>query len=595
MSYRAPLREMRFMLRELAGVGAVCGKPPFEEASLELVPAILEEAAKLAENVLAPLNAAGEAEPPEIVDGQVRETPGFAGAYRKFAEGGWSSCAANPRFGGMGLPPSINFALAEMWAGANLSFSICPMLSQGAIEALELHGNSGLQARYLEPMISGRWTGTMNLTEPQAGSDLGAIRTRAVPEAGHHRIFGQKIFISWGDHAMAENIIHFVLARIEGAPGGVHGISLFLVPKFLPAADGSPGERNDVRPIALEHKLGIHGSPTCAMAYGEEGRGAIGYVVGTENKGLAHMFTMMNSARLHVGLEAVGLCELACQKAAGYAAERVQGRPPGRTDGSIIHHPDVARMVLLMRSLTSAGRAICYTAAGALDRSLAGASQDRARFELLVPIAKAWSTETAQEVASMCMQVHGGMGYVEETGAARIVRDARITTIYEGTTAIQANDFTGRKLSRDGGGELSRLLREAEATCESATCETAAGATGLGAAAELVRAGLRQTEEAMAWLLRQDDQTRAGAAVNFLMGCGYAIGGWLLLKAALAEAAATETATTEPDFPFHPSRSQLCQFYTAQALPRARAHFEAATGAFQPGQPGQWLAGLASP
>ncbi len=588
MGYRAPLREMRFMLRELAGVGAVCGKPPFEEASPELVPAILEEAAKLAENVLAPLNAAGEAEPPKLVDGQVRETPGFAQAYRKFAGGGWSSCAANPRFGGMGLPPSINFALAEMWSGANLSFSICPMLSQGAIEALELHGDGELQARYLEPMISGRWTGTMNLTEPQAGSDLGAIRTRAVPEAGHYRIFGQKIFISWGDHAMAENIIHFVLARIEGAPAGVHGISLFLVPKFLPAADGSPGERNDVRPIGLEHKLGIHGSPTCAMAYGGEGRGAIGYLVGTENKGLPHMFTMMNSARLHVGLEAVGLCELACQKAIGYATERVQGRPPGRGDGSIIHHPDVARMVLLMRSLTSAGRAICYAAAGALDRSLAGAPgrfSDRARFELLVPIAKAWSTETAQEVASMCMQVHGGMGYVEETGAARIARDARITTIYEGTTAIQANDFTGRKLSRDGGEELSRLLREADATCDNA-----AGATGLGAPAESVRSSIRQTEEAMVWLLRQDEQTRAGAAVNFLMGCGYAIGGWLLLKAALAG-----EATTEPDSPPRPSRIQLCRFYTAQALPRARAHFDAASGAFQPGQPGQWLAGSPRP
>jgi len=588
MAYRAPLREMRFMLRELAGVDAVCGKAPFEEASPELVPAILEEAARLAENVLAPLNAAGEAEPPKIVDGQVRETPGFAGAYRKFAEGGWNSCAANPRFGGMGLPPSINFALSEMWSAANLSFSICPMLSQAAIEALELHGSDELQARYLEPMISGRWTGTMNLTEPQAGSDLGAIRTRAVPEAGHYRLFGQKIFISWGDHAMAENIIHFVLARMEGAPGGVHGISLFLVPKFLPAADGSPGERNDVRPIALEHKLGIHGSPTCVMAYGEEGRGAIGYLVGTENRGLLHMFTMMNSARLQVGIEAVGLCELACQKAIGYAAERVQGRPPGRGDGSIIHHPDVARMVLLMRSLTSAGRAMCYAAAGALDQSLAGPARSfsgRARFELLVPIAKAWSTETAQEVASMCMQVHGGMGYVEETGAARIVRDARITTIYEGTTAIQANDFTGRKLSRDGGEELSRLLREAEATCESA-----AGSTKLGVAAASVRASLGQTEEAMIWLLRQNDQTRAGAAVNFLMGCGYAIGGWLLLKAALAAEAATEQ-----DPQFHRSRIQLCHFFTAQALPRARAHFDAASGPFQSGQPEQWLADLARP
>lgn len=572
MTYRAPLKEMLFCLREVAGLDEVCGKPPFEEASPELVASILEEAARLAENVLAPLNGAGETDPPRIVDGQVNEPAGFAEAYRQFAAGGWSACSASPRFGGMGLPHAINAAASEMWAAANHSFSICPILSMGAVEALEQHGDAGLKARFLEKMISGQWTGTMNLTESQAGSDLAAIRSRAVPEGDHYRIFGQKIFISWGDHAMAENIIHMVLARIEGAPAGVHGISMFLVPKFLPDDDDTPCERNDLRPIALEHKLGIHGSPTCAMSYGDDGEGAIGYLVGEENKGLAGMFTMMNSARLHVGLEAVGLSELACQKAIAFAAERVQGRPPGRRDGAIIHHPDVRRMVMLMKSMTEAARAICYATAAATDRSLAGNAGARDRAELLIPVAKGWSTETAQEVASMCMQIHGGMGYVEETGAAQIVRDARITTIYEGTTAIQANDFIGRKMQRDGGAELSRLLQEA-----GETCALAAKSERLAPTAATIRTVVQEAAELLQWLLRESDETRAAAAVNFLTGCGTLIGAWLMLKSALGAEAAMEE-----DSEFHQDRIRICNFFAAHVLPRATAQFRAARAAALP-------------
>ena len=576
MTYRAPLKEMRFLLRELAQVDEVCGAAPFEDASPELVPAILDEAAKLAENVLAPLNGAGEADPPRIVEGQVRETAGFADAYRQFAAGGWNACSANPRFGGMGLPGAINCAVSEMWAAANLSFSICPMLSMGAAEALESHGSEELRSRFMENLVSGQWTGTMNLTEPQAGSDLGAIRSRAVTEGDHYRIFGQKIFISWGDHGMAENIIHLVLARIEGAPAGVRGISMFLVPKFLSGDDNASGERNDVGPIALERKMGIHGSATCVMAYGEKGEGAVGWLVGEENKGLAYMFTMMNNARLQVGLEGVGVSELACQKAVAFAAERVQGRPLGRGDGTIIHHPDVRRMIMLMKSMTGAARAICYAAAGAMDRARTGAADADARAALLIPVAKAWSTEIAQEVASMCLQIHGGMGYVEETGVAQIVRDARITTIYEGTTAIQANDFIGRKVQRDGGAELSRLLREA-----GETCAAAANSKPLAAAAGAVRDSLRDAGEALRWLLRQSDETRAAAAFNFLMGCGTLIGAWLLLKSALAAAAAMEQ-----DPRFHQSRIRICDFFAAQALPRAGAFFGAAR---QASPPDQWL------
>ncbi|MXZ32298.1 MAG: acyl-CoA dehydrogenase, partial [Gammaproteobacteria bacterium] len=514
------------------------------------------------------------------VDGQVRETAGFAEAYRQFAEGGWSACSANPRFGGMGLPHAINSAASEMWAAANLSFSICPILSMAAIETLESHGEAELQEKFLENMVSGRWTGTMNLTEPQAGSDLAGVRTRAVPEGDHYRIFGQKIFISWGDHEMAENIVHLVLARIEGAPEDVQGISLFLVPKYVPGEDNTPGERNDLGPIALEKKMGIHGSATCAMVYGEEGKGAAGWLIGEESKGLSYMFTMMNSARLHVGLEGVGLSELATQKAVAFAAERVQGRPLGRRDGAIIHHPDVRRMVMFMKSMTEAARAISYTAAGALDRSMTGEDGARARYELLIPVAKGWNTEVAQDVASLCMQVHGGMGYVEETGAAQIVRDARIMTIYEGTTAIHANDFIGRKTQRDGGAELSRLLLEA-----GETCALAAKSDRLANAAVFVGASVSHAQELTQWLLKEGDETRAAAAVNFLMGCGTLIGAWLLLKSALAAEAAMEQ-----DPHFHQSRIRICNFYAAQVLPRAEACFSAARRA---SLPDQWLTDMA--
>jgi len=393
---------------------------------------------------------------------------------------------------------------------------------------------------------------------------------------GLYRIKGQKIFISYGDHDWTDNIVHMVLARTPDAPGGIRGVSLFIVPKILVNEDGSLGARNDLRPVGLEHKLGIHASPTCVMAYGE-GDGALGLLVGEENRGIQYMFTMMNNARLHVGLEAVGLAEAACQKAVDFASGRVQGRPPGRSDGTIIHHPDVGRMILLMKSITEAARGICYATAGAIDQAAAGVEGARARSELLVPLAKGWSTELCQEVASMCLQIHGGMGYVEETGVAQLVRDARITTIYEGTTAIQANDFIGRKTHRDGGAELSRLLHEI-----GETCVPAERSGQIAEAGAVIGASRREAEQALAWLLRESDSTRCAAAVNFLMGCGTLVGGWLLLKSALAAAAALERG--QCDAGFQRSRIDLCSFYAAHMLPRADALFRAACNASPPGQ-----------
>ncbi|MBI3936883.1 MAG: acyl-CoA dehydrogenase, partial [Betaproteobacteria bacterium] len=444
-TYTAPLADMRFVIKELVGLDRIAALPGCEEASAEVVDAVLEEAGKFASEVLAPLNPIGDREGARLENGRVFAPPGFKEAYRKFIEGGWNGLSGRPEHGGQGLPHLVATPVAEMWNSANLAFCLCPMLTSGVLEALRLHGSAEQQSRYLPKLTSGEWCGTMNLTEPQAGSDLSAVRTRAIPEGDHYRIHGTKIFITWGEHDLAENIAHLVLARTPGAPEGVKGISLFIAPKFLVNPDGSPGERNDIRCVSIERKLGIHASPTCVLAYGD-GKGAIGHLVGEENHGLEYMFTMMNHARLAVGVEGVAIAERAHQQALAYAKTRVQGWEVGQRSGdrvTIIHHPDVRRMLLSMKAQTEAMRALAYAAAAALDQAKhqpdpAERRRQQALVDLLTPLVKGWCTEQAVEIASTGIQVHGGVGFVEETGAAQLLRDARITTIYEGTTGIQA-------------------------------------------------------------------------------------------------------------------------------------------------------------
>ncbi|MDW8468670.1 MAG: acyl-CoA dehydrogenase family protein, partial [Burkholderiales bacterium] len=454
---------MRFVLRELAGLAEVAELPGFGEATPDTVDAILEEAAKFASSVLDPLNQAGDREGSRWQEGRVATPRGFRDAYRKYVEGGWATLPFAPAWGGQGLPKLVATAVEEMIASANMSFSLCPLLTQGAIHALELCGSDAQKKLFLPKMVAGEWTGTMNLTEPQAGSDLALVRTRAVPAGDHYLISGQKIFITYGEHDLAENIVHLVLARTPNAPEGVKGISLFIVPKYLPRPDGTLGERNRVTCASIEHKLGIHASPTAVMVYDN----AIGYLVGEENKGLAYMFVMMNAARFSVGLEGVAIAERAFQRALAYARERLQGRDLAGAGGTvpIIRHPDVRRMLLLMKSQTEAMRALAYVVAAAMD--VAARHPDRAVRErkqafvdLMIPVVKGWCTETGIEIASLGVQVHGGMGYVEETGAAQHLRDARITAIYEGTTGIQANDLVGRKIARDGGRAAKAWLAE---------------------------------------------------------------------------------------------------------------------------------------
>src|SRR5215468_2970843 len=467
--YHAPLREMRFVLTELAGLEQVAKLPGFEEATPDLVMAILEEAGKFATEVLDPLNASGDREGAErLDDGTVRTPSGFKDAYKQYCANGWNGLTKDPDFGGQGLPQLVSTAVEEMWHAANMAFDLCPLLTQGAIEAIELCGTPEQKERYLPKMVSGEWTGTMNLTEAQAGSDLAAVRTRAVPQPdGSFKLFGQKIFITYGEHDYTDNIIHLVLARTPTAPEGVKGISLFIVPKFMVNADGSLGARNDVHCVSIEHKLGIHASPTAVLAYGDRG-GATGYLVGEENRGLEYMFIMMNQARFSVGLEGVGLAERAYQRAAAYAKERVQGRAVGEghaPGATILQHPDVRRMLLSMKAATEAMRALAYVTAAALDNARAHPDEEarkrhQAFVDLMIPIVKGWCTETAQEIAYTGVQVHGGMGFIEETGAAQHYRDARITTIYEGTTGIQANDLVGRKTARDAGAAAFAVIAE---------------------------------------------------------------------------------------------------------------------------------------
>jgi alkylation response protein AidB-like acyl-CoA dehydrogenase len=574
-TYRAPIRDIRFVINELAGLESLAALPGYEEVTAELAQAVLEEAAKIAGEVLAPLNKPGDEQGASLTEGGVKASEGFAAAYRQFVENGWNGLSGDPEYGGQGLPSLIMAATVEMWNAANMSFALCPLLTAGAMEAIKAHGTDELKRRFLPKLVSGEWSGTMNLTEPQAGSDLSAVRTRAVPEGGHYRITGQKIFITWGDHDMAENVVHLVLARLPDAPEGTRGISLFLVPKFLVGSDGSLAERNDVVCASIEHKLGIHASPTCVMSFGEK-EGAVGYLVGRENEGLPHMFTMMNEARQKVGLQGLGIAECAYQAARDYARERVQGRPVGRRSGdrvTIIHHPDVRRMLLTMKSQIEAMRALGYVLSADADfaHKHPDAAQRRrrqARVDLLTPVLKGWCTELGVEIASLGIQVFGGMGYVEETGAAQYLRDARIATIYEGTTGIQAGDLVGRKLTMDNGAAMAALIAEIrDVEGQLAGSDN----TDFPAIRESLAIGIRALEQATQWLLQtvgRDPDAALGASVNYMMLTGYVCGGWQMARAALA---ARARLTTGADEDFHRAKIATARFYAEQILPKANA------------------------
>jgi 3-(methylthio)propanoyl-CoA dehydrogenase len=572
--YTAPIRDMAFTLEAVAGLPELA-RYYGDNADSDLVAQVLEGAAKLAEDVLAPLNAPGDRTGSVLENGIVRTPPGFKEAYRAYVDGGWNGLPFSAEFGGQELPWLVTTAAQEMWQSASLAWTLGPLLTTGAVEALLAHGTAEQKRIYLPKLVAGEWMGTMNLTEPQAGSDVGALRTRAVREGDHYRITGQKIFITYGDHDWTDNVVHLVLARLPDAPAGSKGISLFLVPKFLVEADGRLGARNDLRVVSLEHKLGIHASPTCVMAYGDSG-GAIGYLIGKENEGLACMFTMMNNARLQVGLQGVAIAERAYQQARDYARNRVQSRELGGQSAAsvpIIRHPDVRRMLLTMRALTEASRALTYTAAAALDLSKhhpdpAERARHQARVDLLTPVVKAWSTDIGVEVASLGVQVHGGMGFIEETGAAQHYRDARITPIYEGTNGIQANDLVFRKLGRDRGAAARAFLDEIAASLPSlgavagdhgrALCDQlAAGHAALGNATTVI------LEQAVA-----DPRAAAAAAVPYLQLFGTVAGGYLTSRAAVAAASAlAESGDSE----FHRAKILTARFYADHILSRASA------------------------
>jgi acyl-CoA dehydrogenase len=540
MAYRAPIDDLLFAMRRAAGETGFAPGGLYADLDESTARATLEEAAKFAENALLPLDRAGDRAGLRLSDGEVTTAPGWRDAYRQWVEGGWNALAAGPAHGGMGLPLLLAAACTEIWNSANISFALCPLLGQGAIEAMEAHASEQLKSVYLPKMISGEWTATMNLTEPHAGSDLSQLRTRAERAGdGTYRVTGQKIFITYGEHDLAPNILHFVLARLPDAPAGTRGISLFLVPKFLPDADGNPGERNDLRCAGLERKLGIHAAPTCTMAYGDRG-GARAFLVGAENAGLACMFTMMNNARLSVGLQGVGLAEKATQAALAYARERLQGRAPngGPDPAPIIAHPDVARMLMTMKAHTAAARAICFVTAAALDRArrLEGAAAREAeeRAGLLTPLAKAYSTDIGVEVASLGIQVHGGMGFIEETGAAQILRDARITPIYEGTNGIQAIDLVTRKLRLSGGAAIWREIDDMRADIDVLAANASAVFANLATRAAAAVDALERATDFLFSLADPRGVEALAAATPYLRLFGLARGVTLLGAAALA-------------------------------------------------------------
>jgi len=571
--YQAPLKQMRFTIEHLVGFEDVKKLPHFDTVDADTVEAVLEEAAKFASGVLAPINWLGDQQGVSVVNDAVQVPAEFADAYTKFCEGGWPGIAGDPDFGGQGLPKTIAVACDEMWAASNVAFALCPELSQGAILAMDRHGTDELKATYLEKLISGQWAGTMCLTEPQAGSDLSSLTSRAEPKGDRYLITGQKIYITWGDHPMAENIIHLVLARLPDAPPGTKGISLFLVPKFKVNADGSIGEPNDNRPVSVEHKMGIHASPTCVLAFGDKG-GAEGFLVGKPNEGLAAMFTMMNYMRLGVGVQGVGLADRSYQKSVSYARERVQGRAPGEKGRvAIIRHPDVRRMLLTMRSLTQASRAVCYYTAACLDRANHGDDAEasafyQARADLLTPIAKAWCTEAALEATAHGIQVHGGMGYVEETGVAQFYRDARIAPIYEGTNAIQAIDLVGRKLLRDGGATVSAFVSDMRAV----DAPLANAGDALAVVRSALARGLDELVQSSTYILtaeKKDPELISAVAFNYLMLIGTVIGGWQLARGALV---AIEQLAAGGDKAFLEAQVVMARFYAEQVLPRCTGY-----------------------
>jgi alkylation response protein AidB-like acyl-CoA dehydrogenase len=581
MSYVAPLKDMLFVMNELAGLPQVNALPGCEDASPETVEAVLEENARFCSEVIAPLNAVGDKEPSSWKDGKVTTTRGFKEAFKAFGEAGWQGVQHPVEFGGQGLPKLVATPCIEMLNSANLSFALCPLLTDGAIEALMTAGTDQQKQTYLANFISGKWTGTMNLTEPQAGSDLALVRTRAVPQGdGTYKLFGTKIFITYGEHDMAENIVHLVLARTPDASEGVKGISLFIVPKFMINADGSPGARNDVHCVSIEHKLGIKASPTAVLQFGDHG-GALGTLVGEENRGLEYMFIMMNAARFAVGMQGIAVAERAYQKAVAYAKDRVQSRDLAGSSGAvtIIHQPDVRRMLMSMRSQTEAARALAYVTAAALDAAHYHPDESTRKanqvfYEYMVPVVKGWSTEMSIDVASTGVQVHGGMGFIEETGAAQYYRDARILTIYEGTTAIQANDLVGRKTARDGGATAKGIVAQVRKTEEElAAVGSGDHAADFAAIRKQLAAGSRALEDVVNYVasnMKSDIKGVFAGSVPYLKLAGIVLGGWQMARAALV--AERKLKTGEGDAAFYRTKIATARFYADHILSQASGY-----------------------
>ncbi len=574
MSYTAPLKDMLFDIEHLANIREIARLPGFEDAGLETAQAVLEECARFNQDVIAPLNVAGDRNPSSFKDGEVTTTAGFKEAFAQYVSGGWQGLQHPADFGGQGLPKTIGAACGEMLNSANMSFALCPLLSDGAIEALLTAGSDELKATYLEKLVSGQWTGTMNLTEPQAGSDLALVRSRAEPQPdGTYKVFGTKIFITYGEHDMAENIVHLVLARVSGAPEGVKGISLFVVPKFLLNADGSPGARNDVHCVSIEHKMGIKASPTAVLQYGDHG-GAVGYLVGQENRGLEYMFIMMNSARYAVGMQGIAIAERAYQHAVAYARERVQSRP---VDGSInasaaiIHHPDVKRMLMTMRAYTEGCRAMASVAAAAYDAAhhhpdADARKQNQAFYEFMVPLVKGYSTEMSLEVTSLGVQVHGGMGFIEETGAAQYYRDAKILTIYEGTTAIQANDLVGRKTARDGGQTAKAIAAQIEKTEAELAKSDSAAAKAVHKRLKAAREAFVEVVDFVAGQTKASPNAVFAGSVPYLMLAGNLVAGWQLARSLIV---AQDQASHNVDVDFMQAKIATARFYAEHILAKA--------------------------
>ncbi|ROZ61395.1 acyl-CoA dehydrogenase [Ramlibacter sp. WS9] len=574
MSYSAPLKDMLFDIRHLAGIDEIAKMPGFEEAGFETAQAVLEECAKFNEGVVAPLNVEGDRNPSSWKDGKVTTTPGFKEAFKQYAEGGWQGLQHPQDYGGQGLPKTIGAMCGEMLNSANMSFALCPLLTDGAIEALLTAGSDDLKATYLENLVSGKWTGTMNLTEPQAGSDLALVRTRAEPQPdGTYKVFGTKIFITYGEHDMAENIVHLVLARVTGAPEGVKGISLFVVPKFMVNKDGSLGARNDAHCVSIEHKLGIKASPTAVLQFGDHG-GAVGYLVGQENRGLEYMFIMMNAARYAVGVQGIAIAERSYQHAVAYAKDRVQSRP---VDGSInasaaiIHHPDVKRMLMTMRAYTEGCRAMAAVAAAAYDAShhhpdAEVRKQNQAFYEFMVPLVKGYSTEMSLEVTSLGVQVHGGMGFIEETGAAQYYRDAKILTIYEGTTAIQANDLVGRKTARDGGQTAKAIAAQIAKTEAELAKRDSVAARAMLKRLSAARQAFVDAVEFVAGNTKASPNAVFAGSVPYLMLAGNVMAGWQLARSLMV---AEDLAAKGEDAQFMQAKIATARFYADHILSKA--------------------------